>query len=141
MDQQDRQNFVNNYSGLLTAVWSDESFAELLAASPVEVLADAGLELVEGARVELVRDGDGEPDLEAQIQAWERGAQTGVYTLYVPSCPVIETQELTEAELEAVAGGTNDNNGGTTVYCCCTPCCTCCGGGGGGGGGKPRPVI
>ena len=139
MDSQARNDFVNNYSRLLTTMWSDESFAELLAASPVEVLSDCGLQVADGARVELVRDGSGEPDLEAQIAAWESGAETGVYTLFVPASPVIETQELSEAELEAVSGG--GNSGGTNVYCCCTPCCCCCGSGGGGGGGGGREVI
>ncbi|GAA1069041.1 hypothetical protein GCM10009665_75730 [Kitasatospora nipponensis] len=133
MESQARNNFVNNYSRLLTTVWSDESFAELLAASPVEVLSDYGMEIAEGARVELVRDGAGEPDLEAQISAWEKGAESGVYTLFVPASPVIETQELSEAELEAVAGG---DGGNTAISCCCTPCCCCSGGGGTGGGGR-----
>jgi len=118
MDPRAKAAFISGYTKILTQAWSSDEFAARLVGDPVTVLAENGLEVPAGARVEIVRSRDAEPDLEAQIALWADGAATGRYVLYVPDTPVIETRELSENDLDAVAGG------GDTCCCCC-PCCSC----------------
>ena len=113
----DRTAFVRGYTKVLTNAWSDEDFMARLKSSPKEVVAEYGLE-TNGGTVEVVSATAGEGNLDDQVALWEQGESTGTYTLYVPEVPQIETQELSEAELEGVAGG-------DSYCCCCSPCCTC----------------
>ena len=113
----DRSTFVRGYTKILTNAWSDESFMERLKSNPKEVVGEYGLE-TNGGNVEIVTQTSGEGNLDDQVRLWEEGATSGTYTLYVPEVPQIETQELSESELEGVAGGDD-------YCCCCSPCCTC----------------
>jgi len=113
----DKSTFVRGYTKILTNAWSDESFMNRLKSNPKEVASEYGLE-TNGGNVEIVSTTAGEGNLDEQVAIWEKGAETGTYTLYVPEVPQIETQELSEAELEGVAGGDD-------YCCCCSPCCTC----------------
>ena len=117
MEARDRAAFVNDYSKLVTAVWSDEAFARRLESDPKSAAAEHGLTVPAGSTIQVVRDAEGEPNLDTQVDKWEEGKTTGTYILYVPRSQRIEAGELSEADLEAVAGG--------DFYCCCTPCCTC----------------
>ena len=119
MDATARAQFVRSYTKLLTGAWSDEAFASRLQANPGDVLAESGFDLPAGADVEIVRSTGGAGDLDEQVKLWEAGNTSGHYVLYVPEVPQIETAELDESELDAVAGGDD------TYCCCCSPCCTC----------------
>jgi hypothetical protein len=115
----DRQEFVKGYTKVLTSAWSDEDYAARLQADPAAVVAEAGLEVPEGATVEIVASTGGEGDLDDQVKIWEEGLESGgPLKLYVPDVPQVEPGELSDAELEGVAGGTD-------YCCCCSPCCTC----------------
>lgn len=118
MEPRERAAFVSAYTKILTAAWSNEAFAARLTAEPAAALAEHGLPVPAGSTVSIVREIGGEPDLEAQVRLWESGTSTGRYELRVPNTPQIDTRELSEADLEAVAGG-------TTYCCCCSPCCSC----------------
>ncbi len=118
MEARERANFVNSYSRFVAAVWTDDAAASRLASDPRAAVAEFGLEIPSSARVEVVRDAEGDPNLEAQVEKWEEGRRTGLYTLYVPRQQTIQAGELSEADLEAVAGGLD-------LCCCCTPCCCC----------------
>ena len=85
--------------------------------NPARRLEEVGLKVPAGATV-TVSDSKGEGNLDDQVKLWEEGAKSGSITLYVPEVPQIETSELSESELEGVAGGTD-------YCCCCSPCCTC----------------
>lgn len=119
MEPRERSAFVSAYTKVLTAAWSDDNYVNRLEENPRTALAEQGLELPANATVRIVRAIGGDPDLEAQVALWNAGKETGVYELRVPSSPQIEDRELSEADLEAVAGGDN------TYCCCCCPCCTC----------------
>ncbi len=119
MNQQDRAEFVSAFTRLLTRAWSDEAYAAKLESHPTEAAAESGLTVPAGSEVVVVRDFEGEysddktEKIDAQVALWQSGASTGRYELHVPRTPQIDTAELSEDELESVAGG----------YCCCCPCC------------------
>ena len=114
-----KSDFLAGYTRVLTNAWSSSDYADRLIASPKEVLAEAGLSIPADATVTVVRDVVGEGSLDAQIATWEKGEQTGSFTLYVPESPMIDSTELSESDLEAVSAGD------TTYCCCCCPCCSC----------------
>ena len=109
--------FISAYTRILIRAWSDETFADQLIRDPCGALAGCGLQTADGKPVEIIRTGDADPDLEVQIRLWNDGASSGRYVLYVPDMPVIETKELSEEDLDSVAGGGNG-------CCCCSPCCS-----------------
>ena len=118
MDPAARSQFVGNYTKLLTHAWSDEDFAGRLRSEPKQVLDEVGFTVPSSASVEIL-DSQGEGSLDKQVALWEQGIASGEIKLYVPKVPQVETAELSESELEGVAGGD------TTYCCCCSPCCTC----------------
>lgn len=119
MEQQEKTEFVSAYTKLLTTAWSDEEFAQLLARDPKQASRDCGLEVPNDAEMVVVRDPqqDAEPNLDLQIESWEKGHELGLYELHVPDAPQLDSQELSEGDLMAVSGG--------DTYCCCCPCCCC----------------
>jgi hypothetical protein len=119
MQRRERATFVSSYTKILTRAWSDSAFASRLEQAPAETIAEYGLVVPPRGQVVILRSVGGSPDLEAQIQLWEEGAQSGEYRLHVPQAPVVETKELSEADLASVSGGD------VTACCCCCPCCTC----------------
>lgn len=122
MEAQDRNQFLNDYTKLLIASWSDEAVADRLLLESKTVLAEFGLNVPADARVEIVRQippEHGEPDQDFQVRLWEQGIETGYYELHIPETPQIDMGELSEDELEGVAGGWS------VSCCCCTPCCCC----------------
>lgn len=118
MEQQEKREFVSAYTKLLTTAWSDEDFAQLLERDPKQASRDCGLEVPDDADMIVVRESqESEPNLDVQIEAWEKGRELGLYELHVPTAPQLDEQELSEGDLMAVSGG--------DVYCCCCPCCCC----------------
>ena len=115
----DKSSFVKSYTKILTNAWSDESFAQQLKSDPKSVLAEYGLDVPADATVDVVSSQGTDGSVDDQVRIWEEGESSGHYTLYVPSVPQVEAGEMSEAELEGVAGA-----GDVTVCCCCCPCCT-----------------
>ena len=118
MDASERSQFVGAYTKLLTNAWSDEAFMKRVRSDPKQSLEEVGLSVPAGATIHI-EDTKGEGNLDEQVKLWEEGTASGNITLYVPDVPQIDTAELSESELEGVAGGD------TTYCCCCSPCCTC----------------
>lgn len=116
MEHDETTAFVNGYTRILTAAWSSEEFSRRLDTDPAAVLAENGLEVPSGARVDVIRARDGGPDLSAQIQLWGTGRRSGHYVLYVPALPQLDDLDLMDEELGSLAGG----DGGSY---CCNPCC------------------
>lgn len=118
MDEAQRAEFVSGYTKILTNAWSDDDFRARLSSEPREALAENGLTVPADADVKIVSGVAGAPSLEDQVELWAKGETSGEYELYVPDEPQVKTSELSESELEAVAGG-------DSYCCCCCPCCTC----------------
>jgi hypothetical protein len=117
VDPRAKATFIENYTSVLNQAWSSDEFVQRLAAQPQTVLAENGLATVMGGTITIERSYGGDPDLNAQVSLWEQGHATGHYVLYVPHTPQICATELTDADLETVAGGAGD------ACCCCNPCC------------------
>jgi len=115
----DKSSFVKGYTKILTNAWSDESFAQQLKSNPKPILAEYGLGVPDSASVDVVTSQGTEGSVDDQVRIWEEGESSGHYTLYVPAVPQVESGEMSEAELEGVAGA-----GDVSVCCCCCPCCT-----------------
>jgi hypothetical protein len=123
MSPQERAEFVNAYTQVLIAAWSDDRFSARLDTDPARALRECGIELPAGARIRVIRaipDGEEEGSLDAQIEAWDRGHETGRYEMHVPYTPQLDTSELTEGDLDSIAAGGSD----TYCSCCCPCCCT-----------------
>jgi hypothetical protein len=111
-----RQRFIKNYANMVARTWVDESYLELLLASPAETLAAAGLEATEGAVFRIIQVKiTGMGSVDQQVDAWVEGFRTGLYDLYLPIKPEDIDIELGGEMAEA----------GDTYCCCCTPCCCC----------------
>ncbi len=122
MDPQERAEFVDAYTRVLITAWSSEEFASRINSDPAAALRECGIELPANATIELVRtipDGEHEGSLDTQIDAWERGAETGHYVLHIPDTPQVNTAELSEGDLDSIAAGDG------YYCCCCCPCCCC----------------
>lgn len=117
-----RALFVSAYTEILLAAWSSRRFTDELAADPVVALAQFGLVVPDGGRVEVcqrIQADHGEPSLDFAVAEWTEGERTGLYRLYVPSTPQMRWAELDTDELAVLSAGTSANQ------CCCTPCCCC----------------
>jgi hypothetical protein len=121
MSPRERAEFVNAYTRVLITTWSDDAFAGRLDTDPAAALRECGIDLPAEAIVDVLRvipEGEQEGSLDVQIEAWERGAETGHYSLYVPGTPQVDTAELSESDLDSIAAG-------LFACCCCCPCCCC----------------
>jgi len=115
-----RAAFVAAYGRLVTAVWSEPEAELLLEQDPRALLAQHGLVLPEAVRIDVVRDvADAEPDLDAQVAAWENAIETGQFMLVVPAIDVDDEIELSEHELDGIVAGMD-----TSCACCCPCCCS-----------------
>lgn len=118
MNREERSKFVAGYSKVLTQSWSDEGFRKKLVSDPAGTLKGAGVSVPGNVSVTVITDVKGDGTLEDQIKMWEAGMKSGKVNLYVPTTPQMADGELSDSQLEAVAGGGD-------CCCCCTPCCTC----------------
>ena len=116
LEAKDRESFVRSWGNVLTRSWEDDEFRSQLQANPADVLNQNGVAIQDGAQVELVSPpADAGPDLDAQIREYEQGQESGTYKFYVQDENQIETQEVSEQELEGVSAGA-----------CCSSVLSCC---------------
>lgn len=115
-------NFLQAYSKLVARTWASDEYLDALKNHPHNVLSEIGLEIPADADVEVrVVAATGDGKIEDQIARWEKGQETGFYEIVIAERPEdfdIEDMELSDAQLDAVAGG-------DYYCCCCTPCCCC----------------
>ena len=121
MTEVTKEKFLQAYGNLLAKSWGSPDLAKRFKQSPGKVLAEYGLD-PEGAVIEVITpekgaSGAGSPD--AQVKMWNDGKKAGKIRFYFPEQPPqgLKTAELSDQELEAVAGGGS--------ACCCSPC-SCC---------------
>lgn len=128
MDANERAAFISAYAKVVVAVWHDPQFTERLRTEPAAALASCGLATVPQARINIVHAASGSGDIDQQVEAWERGATTHEYTLYLPaSQQSVDRVHLDSQDLEALHGehAGDVQAADVTACCCCTPCCTC----------------
>ena len=118
MTREERSKFINGYSKVLTGAWADDKFMSRLKADPASVLNEAGVKVPAGVKINLKTQIAGEGGLDDQIKLWEEGLKKGAVDLYVPAQPQLGDGELSDQQLESIAGGGD-------CCCCCTPCCCC----------------
>lgn len=119
LDSREREAFVHAWGTVLMRSWEDDDYKRRLHDDPAAVLAEAGMELRDGATVELASPPeDAGPDLDRQVELYEEGHDSGHYLFYVQESDQLETQEMTEKELEGVAAGASSSS---IISCCC--CC------------------
>jgi hypothetical protein len=117
------EQFLQVYGNLLVQTWSDAELKARFLSHPEEVLREFGLDCG-NATVELVSpmaEATEECTPESQVTLWNEGLKTGkIRFIYPENPPEGMSGELSEEQLEAVAGGD-----WTVSCCCCTPCCCC----------------
>ena len=112
--------FIAAYSKLIADVWSDPVLEARLMAGPTAFLRSYDIVVPDGCAVQIVRNAsDCEPDLSAQIGAWEQSSDTNTLVLYVPEFDPLTEVDLAEHELDDVVAGIS-----STCACCCPCCCT-----------------
>ena len=134
----DRNDFLQNYGVVVARAWEDESYLAKLQADPKATLAEAGIETIDGATINIdIRALDPEASPDAQLDRWQTGHETGAYVLVIPERPDgfdIDELALSDEMLEMVAGGAG-------CCCCCCPCCCCWGGDGDSGSGGDGGTV
>ena len=85
----EEQQGINQWGQIVAKAWQDDAFKKRLLADPAAVLKEQGLELPAGTQIRVVENTD------------------QVIHLTLPAKPL--ERELSEAELEGVAGGKSHN--------------------------------
>lgn len=101
--------FILSYSELLMNVWRDDDELHKLLADPTTYARERGFDVEPGARVRVEHSALDAMPTKAEVSAKWSGTP-GVHTLIVPQEPLINADELSEAELDAVAAGDNNVN-------------------------------
>jgi hypothetical protein len=108
MTDVEHTEFTRKYVDLLVNVWRDEAEQRRIVADPTAYAIEAGLPVAPGDVVVLDRsDLEHLPTKDDVMAKWNEGATTHV--LLVPQTPLIDTAELSEAELD-LAAAMADNN-------------------------------
>jgi len=116
-----RQELIKNYANLVARTWVDETFLDLLLASPAETLARAGMPTAPGAQIRIIQCKlTGMGKIEDQVNSWIEGMRTGLYDIWMPIKPDDVDLAPGGGGVDACAGGDGD-----VSCCCCTPCCCC----------------
>jgi hypothetical protein len=115
MTREERSKFIAAYSKVLTAAWADNGYMQRLQQDAGGALRQAGLEVPTGVSIN-VKSVSGGGTLEDQIRLYDEGLKAGKIDLYVPAQPSMKDGELSDAQLESIAGGGD---------CCCSCCPSC----------------
>ncbi len=118
MTREERSKFIHGYSKLLTGAWADEKAMAQLTSNPGAALQTAGLDVPSGVVVNVKTEMGTSGNLSDQVRLWESGLKSGSIGLYVPAAPQLSDSDLSDEQLESVAGGGD-------CCCCCCPCCSC----------------
>ena len=114
MNQGQLSQFRHSYSKVLVRAWMDPDFMKQLASDPKAALKSADLSVQPDANVTVDTSGSTQnQDFGKEVAAWEKGQETGNYTLYVPTQP-----QLGKATPDPALAA-------DSYCCCCCPCCTC----------------
>jgi hypothetical protein len=109
-------SFIRTYSNLVADVWRSDEEEARLTADPTAYAIEKGLPVAEGATVVLDRtQPEGLYHRDTIVEDWTK--QAGVHVLHVPAIPLVDLDELSDAELDAVSAGlaSADNNNNVFV--------------------------
>jgi len=109
---------AERWSKITAHAWEDPSFKQQLLSNPKPVLKDSGLEIPDNFTVRIVEQGTSEGDEVGHYQLSEESRGQYSLVMRLPNKPAEGEGELSEAQLESVAGG-------WSFYTCCS-CCPCC---------------
>jgi hypothetical protein len=102
MSENDTKQFLKDYQSLILGVWQDTGEEAKLVSDPTGYAREHGLPVEAGKTVVLDRSQpDGMLVGSKLVREWNGEAQ---HVLYVPATPLINFDELSEEELEAVSG-------------------------------------
>jgi len=103
-DSQYGKQFLDKYLQVMGTAWRSESEEAKLVADPTAYATQKGLPVEQGSVVKLDRtQPTGLFTGDQLVQDWT--ATPGVHILHVPAEELISEADLTEGELETVAGG------------------------------------
>jgi hypothetical protein len=109
MSEELSQEFIDGYTSLLLSSWTNEDERARLLEDPAAYAVAKGLPVEAGAVVRVDETPhDGLFTQQEVAAAWS--GTPGVHTLLVPATPVIDLDEIDEADLEAIAAGTVNVN-------------------------------
>jgi hypothetical protein len=101
-------SFINNYSALLIGVWTSEAEAAKLAEDPAEYARQKGLPVGPNAVVRIdTTPPEGLFHKDEMIADWF--ATPDVHVLHAPATPVVDIDELMDADLDAVSAACSNN--------------------------------
>jgi hypothetical protein len=100
------QDVSQAWSKIIAKAWSDDAFKDQLMTDPKPLLDQYGLDQLDAYNVKVVEDANSEPG------DWHIEGK-GTTATYIVSIPPKPTGELSDSELEGVAGA-------GCSCCCCT---------------------
>ncbi len=125
MAEVSEQKFLHIYGNLLIQCWGNPAVKEEFKEDPAKVLRAFGLDAGTAQIVVRVPGSmNNDPSTwtpESQARLWNEGLKTGSIDFFFPEEPPenVVNADMTDEELEAIAGG-------WSISCCsCTPCCCC----------------
>jgi hypothetical protein len=96
------KQFLRDYQSLILGVWQDTGEEAKLVSDPTGYAREHGLPVAPGKTVVLDRSQpEGMLVGSKLVEAWNNDGQ---HVLHVPATPLINFDELSEEELEAVSG-------------------------------------
>jgi len=107
------------WAKITAQAWEDPAFKQSLISNPNAVLAAHGMGFPDDYTVKIVEAGTPAAAGIGQYTLTQNDNFGYTVVMRLPQKPAEVAQgELSDQELEAVAGGTS--------YCCCCSCCPCC---------------
>jgi hypothetical protein len=100
IDQAQMQDYAKQWGQLVARAWGDEAFKRRLLAEPAAALAEQGIRLPPGVEIRVHED-----------------SPTAVH-LTLPPAP---SEELSDEQLDAVAGGDTSTTVGVCAIVCAAP--------------------
>jgi hypothetical protein len=112
------QKFLHAYGNFLVQSWASPPLRNRFRAEPALILKEFGLD-PEGVKINILPPGERGPNTapESEVVLWNEGKKSGTIDFYYPEQPPegVANMELTDEQLEAIAGGWSIS------CCCCTP--------------------
>ena len=123
MTAEEKNAFLKAYGSVLNRTWTDQSYMSRVQTDPAGALKEAGLSIPPGVKISVQTQLPKLPSgkqgtIGDLLTQWESGVAKGHTTLYLPARPSLVESELSEEQLNAVAGGACSSS---IISCCC--CC------------------